>query len=133
MLDAIKDGKISRATLEKGAKDSIYVMVRSRKFYDLNKLSICGMTHDFDEFGRCKKCNVPDMEKHEKLTEIVNELITDTVVENKADSENTGNIGNKKISWITYAVLGVLGVAAIGAGIPLIIRSKKKKEDEKDS
>ncbi len=124
VLDAIEDGKISRATLEAGAKDSLYVMLRSRKFYDLNKLSICGTTHDFDELGRCKKCNAPDMEKHKNLTSIVTELITDTAV------ENTVNTGNKKTSRITYAVLGVLGVAAVGAGVPIIIKkSKKKKED----
>lgn len=124
VLKAIDKGQISRETLVEGAKDVLYVMMRSKRFYGMNKLSICGETHDYDEFGRCKKCNTPDMAKHENLDQIISEIITDPAPEVKPSGTS------KKNPWLLYTVIGALGVVGLGIGVPLIIKKSKKNKKE---
>ncbi len=125
VLKAIDKGQISRETLVEGAKDVLYVMMRSKRFYEMKKLFICGETHDYDEFGRCKKCNTPDMAKHENLDQIISEIITDPAPEVKPSGTS------KKNPWLLYTVIGALGVVGLGIGVPLIIKkSKKNKKKE---
>ena len=119
VLKAIEKKQISRETLVEGAKDVLYVMLRSRKFYDMNRLSICGETHNFDEFGRCTKCYCPDFTKHTSLTEIVNKLIVGEVIsEEEAENNN---------SWVMPAAIGG-GAAVLGAAAATVIVTSKRKK-----
>ena len=119
VLKAIEKNQISRETLINGAKDSLYVMLRSRKFYDMNRLSICGETHNFDEFGRCTKCNCPDFTKHTNLALIVEKLINGE----QLPEEEVKTKGNVAIP----AIIGGVAAGLAGATAAVIVKSKRKK------
>lgn len=124
VLKAIEKNQVSRETLLAGAKDSLYVMLRSRKFYDISRFSICGETHTYDEYGRCEKCNCPDFEKHTNLSLIVEKLINGEQVPGE---EN--NPENKK-SGVTPVVIGCAAVGVVGAAATTIAIKKRKKKTE---
>ena len=119
VLKAIEKNQISRETLINGAKDSLYVMLRSRKFYDMNRLSICGETHTFDEFGRCTKCNCPDFTKHTELSSIVEKLVNGE----QLPEEEVKTKGNVAIP----AIIGGVAAGLAGATAAVIVKSKRKK------
>lgn len=57
IYDAIDSGEISRATLEEGAKQILWTLVRSPRYYRANA---CTIPHHYDEYGRCTVCHSPD-------------------------------------------------------------------------
>ena len=54
---AIDSGEITRATLEEGAKQILWTLVRTPRYYRANA---CTFPHDYDEYGRCRICHSPD-------------------------------------------------------------------------
>ena len=57
IYDAIDSGEISRATLEEGAAQILWTLVRSPRYYRANS---CTLPHHYDEYGRCTVCHAPD-------------------------------------------------------------------------
>ncbi len=57
IYDAIDKGEITRATLEEGATQILWTLVRTPRYYRANA---CLIGHDYDEYGRCKICHSPD-------------------------------------------------------------------------
>ena len=128
VLKAIKQNKISRETLVNGAIDVMYVMLRSRRYYDMNRLSICGETHTFDEYGRCEKCNCPDFTKHTNLAEIVNKLVDGEPLPDDGDVLTNGK------GWVMPVAIGggaaVLGAAAAAVAVTAVKKKKAKKAEK---
>ena len=54
---AIESGEISRATLEEGASQVLWTLMRSPRYYRANS---CTLGHHYDEYGRCTVCHAPD-------------------------------------------------------------------------
>ena len=54
---AIDSGEISRATLEEGASQILWTLVRSPRYYRANT---CALPHHYDVDGRCTVCHAPD-------------------------------------------------------------------------
>ena len=90
----------------------------------MNRLSICGETHTFDEFGRCVKCNCPDFEKHTNLSLIVEKLINGEQVQGE---EN--NSENKK-SRVTPVIIGCAAAGVVDATATAIAIKKRKRKTE---
>ena len=44
-------------TLEEGAKQILWTLVRTPRYYRANK---CAVPHRYDEYGRCEVCHAPD-------------------------------------------------------------------------
>ncbi|MBQ4208596.1 MAG: hypothetical protein II621_09860 [Clostridia bacterium] len=57
IYDAIDKGEITRATLEEGATQILWTLVRTPRYYRANA---CTIGHHYDEYGRCKVCHSPD-------------------------------------------------------------------------
>ena len=57
ICDAIDRGEISRATLEEGAAQVLWTLMRSPRYYRANT---CTLGHRYDEYGRCTVCHAPD-------------------------------------------------------------------------
>ena len=130
VLKAIKDGKISRETLEAGAVDVMYMILRAKGFYEMHSKNDC-TEHDFDEFGRCKKCYSPDYDKHENIKTVVTALLNGRTAQNgEANVENNSNVAPKRsFPWLVVTLCAV-GVVGLGAGVPFIIKKKKGKKNE---
>ncbi len=137
VLKAIEKKEITRETLIDGATDVIYMMLRSRRFYEFNRLSICGENHTYDEYGRCVKCNCPNYELHNNLSVVVDELINSKTILEDEPTENGGNTNmppqgeNEPAGgsdWVIPAAIG--GAAVVGAGVATIAIKKKKKNKE---
>ncbi|MBR6765595.1 MAG: hypothetical protein IKM06_03830, partial [Clostridia bacterium] len=127
VLKAIKDGKISRETLEKGASQVLYVIARSKVYYDVNKLFVCGQEHQYGDDHRCVRCTAPDPERLNSVTSLVDALMGGEVILPEPEIIPETKKGH---SFIIYTVIGVLGVAALGVGIPFIIKKSKNKNKE---
>ena len=72
ILDAIDSGEITRATLEEGAKQVLWTLVRSPRYYRANT---CTLPHHYDEYGRCTVCHSPDPAIRLNLTKNLAKLV----------------------------------------------------------
>ncbi len=54
---AIDSGEITRATLEEGAAQILWTLMRTPRYYRANT---CTFPHHYDEYGRCTVCHAPD-------------------------------------------------------------------------
>ncbi len=72
ILDAIDSGEITRATLEEGAAQVLWTLVRSPRYYRANT---CTLPHHYDEYGRCTVCHAPDPAVRLNLTKNLAELV----------------------------------------------------------
>ena len=54
---AIDSGEITRATLEEGAAQVLWTLMRSPRYYRANS---CTLGHHYDEYGCCTVCHAPD-------------------------------------------------------------------------
>ena len=57
IYDAIDSGEITRATLEDGAAQVLWTLMRTPRYYRANA---CTLPHHYDEYGRCTVCHSPD-------------------------------------------------------------------------
>lgn len=57
IYNAIDSGEITRATLEEGAAQILWTLMRSPRYYRANA---CTIGHHYDEYGRCSVCHSPD-------------------------------------------------------------------------
>lgn len=57
VLEAVRNGEITRATLEEGAAQILWTLVRTPRYYRANA---CTLPHHYDEYGRCTVCHSPD-------------------------------------------------------------------------
>ena len=69
---AIDSGEISRATLEEGAKQILWTLVRAPRYYRANS---CTIPHHYDENGRCTVCHAPDPAIRRDLTKNLAQLV----------------------------------------------------------
>ncbi len=124
VLKAVKEGKISRETLENSAKAVLYTVIRSKSFYEFNRLFVCGDNHEIGADHRCVRCTAPDPARIANVTALVDELINNKIV----------LAGKKKgSSVITWTILGILGVTALGVGIPVVINKTKKSKKQEET
>ena len=54
---AIDSGEITRATLEEGAAQVLWTLMRTPRYYRANT---CTFPHHYDAYGRCTVCHAPD-------------------------------------------------------------------------
>ncbi|MBR3552706.1 MAG: glycoside hydrolase family 3 protein [Clostridia bacterium] len=57
IYNAIDSGEITRATLEEGAAQILWTLMRAPRYYRANT---CVLPHHYDEYGRCTVCHAPD-------------------------------------------------------------------------
>lgn len=129
VLEAIEKNEISRETLIEGAKDVLHMMLRSKRFYDVNRNVFCGENHNYDEFGRCTKCQSPDYDKHANLSTIIDELLNDEPLpeeEIQIENDNTDS-GN---DWIAPVAAGGAALALGALGTAVAVKKKKSKTEE---
>ena len=72
ILNAIDSGEITRATLEEGATQILWTLVRSPRYYRANA---CTLPHHYDEYGRCAVCHSPDPAVRMNLTKNLAKLV----------------------------------------------------------
>ena len=72
IYDAIDSGEITRATLEEGAKQILWTLVRTPRYYRANN---CALPCQYDEYGRCTVCHSPDPAVRQTLAKRLAELV----------------------------------------------------------
>ena len=77
---AIDSGEISRATLEEGASQILWTLMRSPRYYRANS---CTLGHCYDEYGRCTVCHAPDPAVRTNLSETLAALVPEADVNAK--------------------------------------------------
>lgn len=80
IYDAIDSGEITRATLEEGAAQILWTLVRSPRYYRANT---CTMPHHYDEYGRCTVCHAPDLSVRTHLSENLSRLVPEANINTK--------------------------------------------------
>lgn len=81
IYDAIDRGEISRATLEEGAKQVLWTLMRTPRYYRANT---CAVPHHFDEYGRCTVCHCPDPTIRLQLPQTLASLVPEAGINAKA-------------------------------------------------
>ena len=77
---AIDSGEISRATLEEGASQILWTLMRSPRYYRANS---CTLGHCYDEYGRCTVCHAPDPAVRTNFSETLAALVPEADVNAK--------------------------------------------------
>ena len=72
IYDAIDSGEITRATLEEGATQILWTLVRTPRYYRANT---CVLPHHYDEYGRCTVCHSPDPAIRRDLSKTLAKLV----------------------------------------------------------
>ena len=80
IFDAIDSGEISRATLEEGAAQILWTLVRSPRYYRANT---CVLPHHYDEYGRCTVCHAPDPAVRRELAKNLARLVPEAGIDAK--------------------------------------------------
>lgn len=120
LISAIQAGEISRKTLETGAQDMLYSILRMRSYY--TSVDICGGKHTFHD-GRCTLCHQADEARLANLEALLSPLLNDTLIAapqqpgNSVSPADAGDIGSI-VSLITLAC------AAVAAGSLLFYKRK---------
>ncbi len=78
IYNAIDSGEITRATLEEGAAQILWTLVRTPRYYRANT---CSLPHHFDEYGRCTVCHCPDPAVRTNLAKTLAELVPESDIE----------------------------------------------------
>lgn len=74
VVRAVKNGEITRATLEEGAAQILWTLVRTPRYYRANT---CTLPCHYDEYGRCAVCHRPDPAIRRDLTKNLAALAPD--------------------------------------------------------
>ena len=80
IFDAIDSGEITRATLEEGAKQILWTLMRAPRYYRANT---CSIPHKYDEYGRCKVCHAPNPKIRENLSKNLAKLVPEAGINAK--------------------------------------------------
>ena len=80
IYDAIDSGEISRATLEEGAAQVLWTLMRSPRYYRANS---CTLPHRYDEYGRCAVCHAPDPAVRTNLSKTLAALVPEAGINAK--------------------------------------------------
>ena len=77
---AVESGEISRATLEEGAAQVLWTLMRSPRYYRANA---CTLGHHYDEYGRCTVCHAPDPSVRTNLSKTLAALVPEAGINAK--------------------------------------------------
>lgn len=80
IYDAIDSGEITRATLEEGAAQILWTLVRTPRYYRANS---CTLPHRYDEYGRCEVCHAPDPAVRMDLSKTLAALVPEAYINTK--------------------------------------------------
>ncbi len=120
LLSAIQAGKITRETLEAGAQDILYSMMRMHSYY--TTVELCGGNHTFAD-GICTRCHCVDEMRISGLNTILLQLLDDSYTaaipeeESKDTPVAAGDIG----------ILLLLTVLTVSTGGVAVLLIKKRK------
>ncbi len=118
IIKAINSGKITRRTLETGAKQVLYVIMRSQSYSKMNVA--CGGNHNFEN-GICTKCYQPDPSVLANVNTKIGDFLSD-VHENEAP---VNEISRRHFAWVIPTVIGSAFVA-IGAAAAVVFKKRRK-------
>ena len=80
IYDAIDSGEITRATLEEGATQILWTLMRTSRYYRANA---CVLPHCYDEDGLCKVCHSPDPAIRRNLSKNLAKLVPEAGINTK--------------------------------------------------
>ena len=80
IYDAIDSGEITRATLEEGAEQVLWTVMRAQRYYRANA---CTVPHHYDEDGLCTVCHNPDPAIRRNLSKNLAKLVPDAGINTK--------------------------------------------------
>ena len=76
----MNSGKITRATLEEGAAQVLWTVMRAQRYYRANA---CTVPHHYDENGLCTVCHNPDPAIRRNLSKNLAKLVPDAGINTK--------------------------------------------------
>ncbi len=123
LIAAIQAGQISRETLENGAQDMLYSIMRMRSYY--RNVDICEGNHDFED-GRCTRCHSVDETRLSGLSTILLQLLEDsssgqpTAIDPPVESGISVDAGDVGVLLLTVVFV------ASAAGIAVLFIKKRK-------
>ncbi len=118
LLQAIQAGKITRETLEAGAQDILYSIMRMRAYY--TTVNLCGGNHTFTD-GICTRCHCVDETRISGLNTILLQVLDDSYSQIVPPSESSSP---KDAGDISLILLLAMLTACIGGTVILLIKKR---------
>ncbi len=118
LLQAIQAGKIARETLEAGAQDILYSIMRMRAYY--TTVNLCGGNHTFTD-GICTRCHCVDETRISGLNTILLQVLDDSYSQIVPPSESSSP---KDAGDISLILLLAMLTACIGGTVLLLIKKR---------